>query len=332
MGASDAGPIPSQRSLVEIHSLSRTYVTRKSSVLSPARVTQALDHVNLEIFSGEILGLLGPNGAGKTSLVKILATLLLPSEGEVRVFGLDVTKDVRSIRARIGLVLGGERGLYGRLSAIENLRFFGALQGITGADATRRIGEVLEIVGLTEAADRRVEEYSRGMKQRLHIARGIFHRPELLLLDEPTVGLDPKSAREMRELVRKLNLRGVTTLITTHYMFEAEELCSRVAILSRGRLVALDNVDGLRRIVGGERMVEIECASLDSTQLGLLRELAGTGKIITEDIGQRTRLSFPAKGSLSVATVRDAVGTGSTTSVVERRTTLEDVYLQLVAE
>jgi len=292
----------------------------------------ALDDVTFEIRPGEIFGLLGPNGAGKTSLVKILATLLLPTSGEVELFGLDVRHQARAIRSRVGLVLGGERGLYGRLTAVENLRFFGALQGIVGRESKRRIDEVLDVVGLSEAADRRVEEYSRGMKQRLHIARGVLHSPELLLLDEPTVGLDPNSAREMRELVRRLNQGGVTTLITTHYMFEAEELCARIAILNHGRVIALDTVAGLRELVGGGVTIEVECSSLTPAQQAHLRTASGTAKIITENIGQRTRLSFPAASSVSTSLLRESLGTSSDVQVIERRTTMEDVYLQLVAE
>ena len=202
----------------------RVFDSRKGFLFNEIVRTEALKGVNLEVARGEIFGLLGPNGAGKTTLTKILSTLLLPTSGRAEVLGLDVTKDAAALRPRIGLVLGGERGLYNRVSARENLRYFADLYGVPPERRPGRIDEVLDWVGLTESADRRVEEFSRGMKQKLHLARGILHQPEMLFLDEPTIGLDPKSARETRKLVRGLIAQGVTIFLTTHYMFEAEEL------------------------------------------------------------------------------------------------------------
>ncbi|EQD36352.1 daunorubicin resistance ABC transporter ATPase subunit [mine drainage metagenome] len=248
--------------VIETRGIRRVFESRKGFLFTEKTRTEALRGVDLRVDQGEIFGLLGPNGAGKTTLTKILSTLLLPTSGDARVLGIEVARDPQAVRPRIGLVLGGERGLYNRISARENLRYFADLFGLLPSHRDRRIQEVLDRVGLSEAADRRVEEYSRGMKQKLHLARGILHRPELLFLDEPTIGLDPKSARETRKLIRSLVSDGVTIFLTTHYMFEAEELCQRLAILSKGQIVARDTVAGLRRLVGGDTTVEVEATVL----------------------------------------------------------------------
>ena len=313
--------------------LTRVYQSRKGFFFQDAIRTEALRGVNLEVSSGEVYGLLGPNGAGKTTLTKILATLLLPTSGTARVLGLDVSTESRAIRSRIGLVLGGERGLYNRVSGRENLRYFADLYGVPVARRARRIDEVLELVGMTSAADRRVEEYSRGMKQRIHLARGLLHEPELLFLDEPTIGLDPKSAREIRKLIRTLASQGVTIFLTTHYMFEAEELCHRISVLTRGRIVAEDTVDGLRRLVGGDRTIEVEGYGFDEKELSLLRALPGVSRIVEEDFGPRERLTLRVRTpETTEADIRASLPLQRDLRIRERTTTLEDIYLDLVEE
>src|SRR5205814_6707001 len=182
---------------------------------------------------GELFGLLGPNGAGKTTTIKMLITLLIPTSGQARVLGLDVVRNAQEVRKRVGYVFGGDRGLYERLSALDNLRYFAELYGVRGR---RRIDEVLELVGLRGREHERVEGYSRGMRQRLHIARGILHDPQVVFLDEPTIGVDPVGARELRETIAGLAAAGKSVLMTTHYMFEADALCDRVAVIARGRI------------------------------------------------------------------------------------------------
>ena len=167
-------------------------------MLGQSRSTVALDALDLSVPRGQVFGILGPNGAGKTTAIRILATLLIPTSGQARVLGFDVVKQSNEVRKRIGLVLGGERGLYGRLSGRDNLRYFAALNHMNSGDARRRITELLELVGLTDRPNTLVEEYSRGMKQRLHLARGLLMDPEVLFLDEPTIGLDPVGAHEIR--------------------------------------------------------------------------------------------------------------------------------------
>ena len=311
----------------------RVFDTRKGFLFNELVRTEALKGVNLEVARGEIFGLLGPNGAGKTTLTKILSTLLLPTSGRAEVLGLDVTKDALALRPRIGLVLGGERGLYNRVSARENLRYFADLYGVPPERRAGRIDEVLAWVGLTESADRRVEEFSRGMKQKLHLARGILHEPEMLFLDEPTIGLDPKSARETRKLVRGLVAQGVTIFLTTHYMFEAEELCQRIAVLSQGRIVARDTIAGLRRLVGGDRTIEVEGYGFEDPEVDRLRRLPGVTRVFSEEFGPRLRCTLRVRtDELTEAGIRGAVPGHPELTVRERQTALEDIYLDLVEE
>ena len=318
---------------IETHGITREFSSRKGFLFREVTRTEALRGIDLTVERGAIFGLLGPNGAGKTTFTKILSTLLLPTQGQAFVLGHDVVKEADWLRPRMGLVLGGERGLYNRVNARENLRYFADLYGIPLAERERRINEVLARVELEWAADRRVEEYSRGMKQKLHIARGILHRPQILFLDEPTIGLDPKSAREMRKLIRSLVADGVTIFLTTHYMFEAEELCPRLAVLSKGRIVAQDTVANLRQLVGGDRTLEAEDYGFDDREVESLRKLPGVSKILSEEFGPVSRLTLRLRtGEVTPDQVRAMLPSHPELSVRERRTSLEDVYLDLVEE
>ena len=244
---------------IETRGLTKVFPPKRRNVVEwlrrvPRRPSQdALRGVDLTVERGELFGLLGPNGAGKTTLVKILSTLLLPTEGEARVAGLDVRKDATAIRGRVGVVLGGDRALYWRLTARENLWYFSQLFDMPGDHARKRIEEVLAQVDLLERADDRVENYSKGMKQRLHIARGLLTDPDILLLDEPTIGLDPHAARSLRALVRKLvDEHARTIVLTTHYLYEADELSDRIGVLHKGRIIALGTPEELKRKHSGK--------------------------------------------------------------------------------
>src|SRR3954451_22732051 len=183
---------------IEAAELRRTYKTHTGTFPRRSKEAEAGGGISFAIEPGELFGLLGPNGAGKTTTIKMLITLLIPTEGSARVLGLDVVKDAREVRKRIGYVFGGERGAYDRLSGLDNLRYFSELYGVPPSVQKRRIPELLDLVGLTGREKERVEGYSRGMRQRLHIARGLLHDPPVVVLDEPTLGLDPVGARELR--------------------------------------------------------------------------------------------------------------------------------------
>ncbi|WP_067793843.1 ABC transporter ATP-binding protein [Actinomadura formosensis] len=216
----------------------------------------ALDDLTMTIGQNEIHGLLGPNGAGKTTLVQILSTVLLPSAGTARVLGHDVVADTRAVRSLVGLVLGGDRGLYDRLTARRNLRFWGALHKLDTRTARRRADALLERVGLAGRADDRVETFSRGMRQRLHLARGLLHEPRVLFLDEPTSGLDPVAAGAFRRLVLELRAEGRTFLLATHDMDEAAALCDRVTLIDRGRMLLTGDPARVGRFLGDRECVD----------------------------------------------------------------------------
>src|ERR671922_1367392 len=215
--------------VIEARDLRRTYRTTTGTFRRRTLEVEAVRGISFAVEDGELFGLLGPNGAGKTTTIKMLITLLIPTSGEARVLGLDVVKDAREVRKRVGYVFGGERGLYERLSAYDNLRYFAELYAVPPREQKQRIAFLLELVGLTGREKERVEGYSRGMRQRLHIARGLLHDPPVVFLDEPTIGVDPVGARDLRALIASLTKAGKTVLLTTHYMFEADALCDRIA-------------------------------------------------------------------------------------------------------
>lgn len=216
----------------------------------------AVHDISFSVPSGTIFGMLGPNGAGKTTTIKMLSTLLVPTSGTATVAGLDVQRHEREVRRQLGVVLGGDRGLYMKLSAIDNLRYFGNLYGMSKDEITRRSREMLELVNLADRQGQRVEGFSRGMKQRLHLAKALLHNPPILFLDEPTIGLDPASAVELRRAIAAL-VPEHTVLLTTHDMHEADLLCREIAIVDHGRIVAQGTPADLKAYVADGRRVVI---------------------------------------------------------------------------
>ncbi|MFN2186148.1 MAG: ATP-binding cassette domain-containing protein [Anaerolineae bacterium] len=212
--------------------------------------TQAVKGISLQVARGEVFGLLGPNGAGKTTTISMLTGLLEPTSGSITVDGLDVKKHTNEVKAKMGLV-PQELALYPTLSARQNLLFFGRIYGLKGKELHQRVDEVLEMIGLTERANDPIQDYSGGMKRRVNIGAGLLHKPEILFLDEPTVGVDPQSRNAIFESVEALNRNGMSVIYTTHYMEEAQRLCHRVAIVDTGELIALDTPTALIRSLGG---------------------------------------------------------------------------------
>lgn len=210
----------------------------------------AVDRISFDARQGEVFGLLGPNGAGKTTTLNVLCTLLQPDAGQVRIAGFDIHRQADQAKAAIGYV-PQELSLFPSLSARDNLAFFGRIYRMDEADLRARIPEVLDLVGLAERANDRVKTFSGGMKRRLNIAIGLVHRPKVLLMDEPTVGVDPQSRNFIFEHVELLKGQGMAVIYTTHYMEEAERLCDRVAIMDEGRILALDSTANLLNLLGG---------------------------------------------------------------------------------
>ncbi|MFT4287084.1 ATP-binding cassette domain-containing protein [Nocardioides sp.] len=311
--------------------LRRTFRTRQR-ILRPVRTeVEAVRGVSLEIAPGELFGLLGPNGAGKTTTIKMLITLLLPTSGSASVLGHDVVRDVREVRRRIGYVFGGDRGLYDRLSGLDNLRYFAELYGVPPREQRTRIGELLELVGMTGREQEKVEGYSRGMRQRLHIARGLLHDPDVIFLDEPSIGIDPVGARELRATIAGLREQGKTVLLTTHYMFEADELCDRIAVIRAGQIVAEGTPEELKDQVSGGTVLEIETYGVAAGVVDSLRRLPGVRAVATEERGHVQTLVIGCEPRTDVTqqalALLDGVRLGR---VGHREPTLEDAYVELV--
>ncbi|MEM4343692.1 MAG: ABC transporter ATP-binding protein [Candidatus Caldarchaeum sp.] len=224
------------------------------------KVVKALDGVSLKIEKGQVFGLLGPNGAGKTTLVKILTTLLLPTDGHAYVYGYDVETDATKIRPLINLVSGGDTPGYGLITVRENLWFYSMLYGLDRSTARERIDNLIEKVGLIDVENEYLRNLSSGFRQRLNLARGLINDPQVLFLDEPTIGLDAVSARNVRRLIMDWvkDNRDKTVILTSHYMGEVEELCARVAVLNKGCVAALGTPEELRRIVAGKTVAVVE--------------------------------------------------------------------------
>ncbi len=316
---------------IEVDGLTRTYRTRKGFLKPTSRVVEALRGVSFSVEPGELFGLLGPNGAGKTTMIKLLTTLLLPSSGSARVLGFDVARQPKEIRGRIGYVFGGDRGLYDRLSAYDNLRYFADLYRVPSSVRKQRIDSSLELVGLKGREGERVETYSRGMRQRLHIARGVLHDPEILFLDEPTIGLDPVGARELRDMIDGLRNAGKTILLTTHYMFEADVLCDRIAVIAGGVFVATGTPSDLKAAVSDQTIIEIETFGVAPEVVDRLRSLPGvTGVgVETRDQAQVLLVSAAHGAELVQALLKELDGS-TVGRVVTREPTLEDAYVELV--
>lgn len=296
----------------------------------------AADHLNISIKKGELFGLVGPNGAGKTTTIKMLCTLLLPTSGTASVGGHDILKEPEDVRKKINVVLGGERAFYWRLTGRENLWAFSQFYNLPRRKANSRIGEVLKLVELSDRADDRVEQYSKGMKQRLHIARALLNDPEILFLDEPTLGLDPDGARKVRNYIKDLIVKKqVTVLLTTHYMYEAEEMCSRVAIINKGRIIALDTPHELKKLIGEASVLELNVKGLSDQSMQTLRTIQGVENAVSKPVPETDlsllRLRTDGKGEV-VAEVTERL-VKNNVKVLSFQTvepTLEDVFIKLV--
>ncbi|KKM11825.1 hypothetical protein SY88_06455 [Clostridiales bacterium PH28_bin88] len=323
---------------VRVEDITRVYTSTTGFFKKDTRTVTALKRVSIKVSEGEIFGLLGQNGAGKTTLVKIMATLLKPTSGRAEILGRDAGKDAAWIRRKIGILFGGDRGLYWRLSGLDNMRYFADLHRMDPVLAETRIWKLLELVGLTEVARQKVQVYSRGMKQRLHLARALLHDPTVLFLDEPTIGVDPVGSKEIRRIVLELARESKTIFLTTHNTAEAEELCNRIAILKEGEVIAMDTPAGLRKQVRGLTEIEIEAKGCEISVAEAIREVRGVEKVtITSDEQSlmQFRIFFRGNddgwGLYSCADrIAHLIGIERVGKMVIKNPSLEDAYIQMV--
>lgn len=292
---------------------------------------RAVDGVSFEIREGELFGLLGPNGAGKTTLIKCISTLLITDAGTAIVGGYDIKKQPLDVRTMIGVLTGGERSLYWKLTPIENLNYFAALYGVSRKKTKERIDYLLGLMDLKDKLNDRVEKLSSGMKQKLSIARTLLHDPPILLIDEPTLGLDPYFSRFIRQFIKyELHEKlKKTILLTTHYMDEADELCDRVAFMNRGKIKAMDTPTALKKHMSQDQVIEVKC--LGSFDKDLFAEVKESGSLYLKESGGYTFLRMNTDNpekllSHIVDLVRDKA---KVLSVQVTSPTLEDVFVHL---
>jgi ABC-2 type transport system ATP-binding protein len=317
---------------IDVRGIRRVYDTKPSPVV-------ALQGVDLQVEPGEFFGLLGPNGAGKTTLIKILTTLLLPSEGTAKIFGFDVERQTKQIRRIMNMVAGGEQSGYGILTVREQLWMFSQFYGLPSKDGWRRVDELIEAVGLEEQREQRVSTLSTGQRQKMNFARGLLNDPWIFFLDEPTLGLDVSAARSVRELVLawKAAVPGRTILLTTHYMAEADELCERIAIVDHGRILALGTPEDLKRRVQRESVFRLEVDRLDGGP-GSLRGLPGVlsaAAAAAQDDGKdrqtvEINLSLADDGVLGSVVGILAERGSHILALRKSEPSLEDVFVELV--
>ena len=294
----------------------------------PPKGPVAVDGVSFSIHEGEIFSLLGPNGAGKTTTISILSCLLKPDGGEADVGGFSVAKKPDEVKKLIGMV-PQDIALYEDLSGRENLMFWGRMYGLTGSALSKRVDEVLELVGLTDRQKDRVDKYSGGMKRRVNIGAALLHKPKMLYLDEPTVGIDPQSRRSILDGVKDLNAAGMTVLYTTHYMEEAQELSDRIGIMDKGKMIAVGTQPELVRMVGEKTRIDI---GLDRNAHQLAeewRKLPGVSSVTEEEAGPLSLMVADAN-TLMLQLFDSARATGARVTKIDlAEPNLEMVFLHL---
>jgi len=319
---------------IETEGLGRVYRLRENKKKNQPKELTALSDVNLQVNRGELFGLLGPNGAGKTTLIKILTTLLAPSQGWAKVAGYDVLKDTVKVRPLINMVSGGESSGYGLLTVRENLWMFSQFYGMPSAEAKKYIDELLAAFSLTEKANTKSSDLSTGLRQKMNIIRGFMTSPEVLFLDEPTLGLDVGASRDVRHFVRRWvdqNKRR-TLLLTTHTMVEADELCDRVAIINRGRVLACDTPYALKRQLQHDAIFNLDCSPLNGMGTSRLEALPGVRKVMHTPFDGHSQLEFILEEEPAISDVVNTLTSHQVRilNLNKREPTLEDVFVTLV--
>ncbi|CAM3772090.1 ABC transporter ATP-binding protein [Mesobacillus zeae] len=311
--------------VIEVDKLFKEYKTKNGEK------KVALNGVSFDVHEGEVFGLLGPNGAGKTTTIKILSTLLLPTRGSASVLGIDVIRNGEQVRSQINFVYGGEKGVYGRLTAFEYLSYFCVLYRIPRKQQKLLIDELITMVGLEHAEGQQIYTYSKGMIQRLHIARSLINDPKVIFLDEPTIGLDPVGSKMLRELIKSLSKKGITFILTTHYMSEADELCDRIVFLKNGSMSS----------IGTPKQIKEECNDLNvfeaTIQLFDQSGLENEELISVNDLQHITEsyktIKLEFKKNLDISELENVLKKYCQVIKIQRKEiSLEDAYIYLMKD
>ncbi len=307
----------------------------RKKVTSPPFI--AVDGIDLTIEQGEVFGLLGPNGAGKSTTIRMLCTLLEPTSGTATVNGFDIRKNPMQVRQSLGTLLAGERSIYWKLSGRENLQYFAALYHLPARLAKQRIDELLELMQISDRADEMVEKYSTGMKQRIAISKALIARPPILLFDEPTLGLDPQAARNVRSLIQRLKSEGHTILLTTHYMEEADLLSDRIGIIDKGKIIALDTPAHLKERIDQKEVIHIEISGWYDNLVETLRFTSGVENIVVHPPENDALHSISIQtfnSRVVIPTIIDHINVNGTRLVNMNivKPSLEDVFIHLTGK
>lgn len=324
---------------VEVKGVKKYFITKKKKMLRTIEKKEfkAVDGISFDIYEGEIFGLLGPNGAGKTTTIKMITGLLRPTAGNINVMGKDVDKHPMDALGNIGTVLAGDRSIYWKLTARENLEYFAALYGCSRKEAAKRTDKILERLELKEKADVLVEKYSTGMKQKVALGKALIPDAPVVLLDEPTLGLDPQSALNLREIILDIKKEGRTVLLTTHYMEEADFLCDRIAIVDGGKIIALDTPENLKASMNETKLIKIELSVATDKLINDLEAIDEVTNVVSDYNDEKSCFDLTihhTDGEVVMQKILDCIAKNKSRiiniNVIEP--SLEDVFIHLTGK
>jgi ABC-2 type transport system ATP-binding protein len=312
--------------VIEVHDLVRDYKVKHKG---KREVKRAVNSISFDVHEGEIFGLLGPNGAGKTTTIKVLTTMLSPTSGHVNILGKDIQKEAHAIRSQINFMFGGERGVYGRLTALEYLTYFACLYKVPRPIQKTRLDDLLQLVELEDQRDHKIHTFSKGMIQRIQIARSLINEPKILFLDEPTIGLDPIIAEKTRDIIKSLVKQNISIILTTHYMKEADDLCDRLGIINQGEIKAIGTPKSIKDSYSFVHVYESTLRISNETEFaedGILQHM--NQKHIKDDY---FLLRFKVDQKYTYEQVREHVGQiGEVITLEQKEITLEDAYINIM--
>jgi ABC-2 type transport system ATP-binding protein len=324
---------------VEVKDLKKYFTSRKKKLFRTLEKSEfkAVDGVNFDIYKGEVFGLLGPNGAGKTTTIKMITGLLRPTSGSVKVMDKDVDKVPLEALKNLGTVLAGDRSVYWKLTARENLEYFASLYGCSRKEGKKRAEEIIKRLELTEKADELVEKFSTGMKQKVALGKALIPNAPVVLLDEPTLGLDPQSAINLREIILDIKKEGRTVLLTTHYMEEADFLCDRIAIIDGGKIIALDTPENLKRSINEVKSIKIELSRADEKLISDMRSLENIENVISDYNSEKRNYLLTihhTDGNTIMQKILDIIANNKTQvlNINVLEPSMEDVFIHLTGK